>query len=163
MAPYKLERLRANQPLAVVGCALQTGAVNVGMMIAGRLLSGIASGTLLSLVPVYIAEVAPPKQRGVIVGLQGMTLAIGFCAANWIGYGGAFATGDAQWRIPLAMQLPATIALTIGALFIPFSPRWRMHLSSLSMTSDNRANHCRTVITQERYEEAKQGDYFSDR
>lgn len=41
-----------------------------------------------------------------------------------IGYGGDFATGNAQWRIPLAMQIPGAVALSIGCIFIPYSPRW---------------------------------------
>lgn len=79
---------------------------------------------LLSVVPVYIAEVSPPAKRGTIVGLQGMMIAIGFFAANWIGYGGAFASGDVQWRLPLAMQIPGPVLLVVGCCFIPYSPRW---------------------------------------
>lgn len=37
---------------------------------------------ILATVPVYIAEVAPPQQRGFVVGLQGMMISIGFFAAN---------------------------------------------------------------------------------
>jgi MFS family permease len=95
------------------------------MMIAGRLVAGIACGQLLAVIPVYIAEVALPKHRGFLVGLQGLMSAIGFGLANWVGYGGAFASGDAQWRIPLAMQIPVPIILMIAVLFVPFSPRWR--------------------------------------
>ncbi|KAG8626231.1 hypothetical protein KVT40_005176 [Elsinoe batatas] len=75
-------------------------------------------------VPVYLAEITPPKQRGFVVGLQGVAISLGFMIANWLGYAGAFATGDAQWRIPLAMQIPGPIALVIGCFFIPYSPRW---------------------------------------
>ena len=113
--------------IAVIGAILQAAAVNVGMMIAGRLVAGYSCGMLLSVVPVYIAEISPPKQRGFIVGLQGMAIATGFCLANWIGYGGSFAIGDAQWRITLSMQAPAAVALSVGAFFVPFSPRWRKH------------------------------------
>jgi MFS family permease len=95
------------------------------MTIIGRLVGGIACGQLLSVVPVYLAEAAPPKQRGFLVGLQGMLIAIGFGLANWVGYAGSYATGNAQWRIPLAMQIPVPVFLTIAALFVPFSPRWR--------------------------------------
>ena len=36
-----------------IGCALQTAAVNVGMLIAGRLIAGIAIGELSMIVPMY--------------------------------------------------------------------------------------------------------------
>ncbi|KAF5594922.1 sugar transporter [Fusarium pseudocircinatum] len=94
--------------LAILGAALQAGAVHVGMMIAGRLIAGLACGQFLAVVPVYIAEVAKPSQRGFLVGLQG----------------GAFAVGDAQWRIPLAMQIPVPFILLFAVFLVPFSPRW---------------------------------------
>ncbi|KAL2068488.1 hypothetical protein VTL71DRAFT_16586 [Oculimacula yallundae] len=122
--------------IATFGGALQAAAQNVGMMIAGRFFAGLACGMILSVVPVYIAEVSPPKNRGFIVGLQGMMISIGFMVANWIGYAGGFAYGNAQWRIPLAMQIPGAILLSIGCFFIPYTPRW--------------------LVGKERYNEAKQ-------
>ncbi|KAL4926359.1 sugar porter family MFS transporter [Aspergillus undulatus] len=121
--------------IAIIGAVLQCAAVNAGMMIAGRFLAGVGCGIILSIVPVYIAEVSPPDKRGLIVGLQGFMISIGFFAANWVGYGGAFASGDAQWRIPLAMQIPAPLAMAVGCCFVPYSPRW--------------------LVQQERYEEAR--------
>lgn len=122
-------------------------------MIAGRFFAGMGCGIILTVVPIYIAEVSPPQQRGMIVGLQGFMIAIGFFVANWIGYGGAYAKGAAQWRIPLGMQIPGSLALAIGCCFIPYSPRWRKYprnsLSSHIMLSKIE------VIQQERYEEAR--------
>ncbi|KAM0325145.1 hypothetical protein ACHAQA_007684 [Verticillium albo-atrum] len=116
-------------------------------MIAGRLVAGIGCGELLSVVPIYLAEVAPPARRGFLVGLQGMMIAVGFGMANWVGFAGAFASGDGQWRIPLAMQLPVPLVLSVMVLFVPFSPRWlilrdrheeaKRVLASLHGTADN--------------------------
>lgn len=94
------------------------------MMIAGRFIAGVGCGQILSVVPIYLAEVAPPRHRGFLVGLQGMLIAVGFGVANWVGYAGAFARGDGQWRIPLAMQLPVPVILCVMIFFVPFSPRW---------------------------------------
>ncbi|KAI9172715.1 High-affinity glucose transporter [Paramyrothecium foliicola] len=126
-AADKLSRRRAISlacTIAIVGIVLQTAAVNIGMFITGRLLTGISSGMILPVVPVYIAELSKPKSRGIVVGFQGMGIAIGFCLANWIGYGGIYASGNAQWRIPLAMQFPCAVFLLVGSFFIPESPRW---------------------------------------
>ncbi|KAK1676213.1 general substrate transporter [Colletotrichum godetiae] len=133
--------------LTIVGSILQCAAVQVGMMIAGRLVAGVGCGQLLSVVPIYLAEVAPPARRGFLVGLQGMMIAIGFGIANWVGYAGAFAMGDGQWRIPLAMQLPIPILLSVMVFYVPFSPRWlilrdryeeaRTVLASLHGAADN--------------------------
>jgi MFS family permease len=39
--------------ISVLGCALQAGAVNIGMMIVGRAIAGIAVGLLSAVVPMY--------------------------------------------------------------------------------------------------------------
>jgi MFS family permease len=109
---------------AILGAAIQTGSNGAGMMIAGRIIAGIATGFLLSTMPIYISEIAPPKLRGKLVGIQGMIDAIGFFLANWVGYGGSFARGNAQWRIPLGMQIPAAGVLLVLTQFLPQSPRW---------------------------------------
>jgi sugar porter (SP) family MFS transporter len=141
--------------LAIIGSVLQCAAVEIGMMVSGRLIAGIGCGEMLSVVPIYIAEVAPPASRGFLVGLQGMMIAIGFGLANWVGYAGAFASGDAQWRVPLAMQLPVPILLIVMLFFVPFSPRWlilkdrqeeaRNVLNRLHGTSDD-------LVAQEMYQ-----------
>ena len=105
--------------------------MHVGMMISGRFLAGVACGQLLAVVPAYIAEISPPGQRGFLVGLQGMMVAIGFALANWVGYSGSFAAGSASWRIPLAMQIPIPLLLMGLVFLIPFTPRWRKFLPQL--------------------------------
>ncbi|KEY73519.1 hypothetical protein S7711_03684 [Stachybotrys chartarum IBT 7711] len=110
--------------LSIVGAALQCAAVHSSMMILGRFFAGIGCGSLLSVVPVYLAETAQPSNRGLLVGLHGMMIAVGFGLANWVGFAGSYASSDAQWRIPLAMQIPIPVAMMIGCVLIPFSPRW---------------------------------------
>jgi MFS family permease len=39
--------------ISVFGCALQGGATNIGMMIAGRLIAGVSVGLLSAVVPMY--------------------------------------------------------------------------------------------------------------
>lgn len=84
--------------LTIVGAVLQCATVHVGMLIADRLIAGVGCGQLLSVVPIYLAEAAPPARRGFLVGTQGMMIAANFGLANWVGYAGAFANGHAQWR-----------------------------------------------------------------
>lgn len=40
------------------GCAIQTGAINVGMLIAGRFIAGLAIGVLSMIVPLYQVSLA---------------------------------------------------------------------------------------------------------
>ena len=122
--PLLILELTTTGFIAVVGAAIQTGSVHVAMMVVGRFVGGMACGSLLSIVPTYISETAPVEKRGFFVGITGMMIAVGFAIANWVGYAGSFAPGDTAWRIPLALQIPFPILLTIGTYLVPFSPRW---------------------------------------
>jgi MFS family permease len=118
----------------IIGAAIQTGAINAGMMIGGRLFAGLAVGILIPVMPTYISELARPTERGRLIGIMGMGVAVGFLLANWVGYGCYFAKGDVAWRVALAMQIPPGLALLIFSLFLPESPRWReYHPSNIVM------------------------------
>lgn len=54
------------------------GAVNVGMLIAVRVIHGGGQGMLLTLVPLYLSEVAPPHIRGFLTGLTTLSFGIGY-------------------------------------------------------------------------------------
>ncbi|KAJ6455872.1 general substrate transporter [Mycena sanguinolenta] len=123
-----LGRLRFMQFACIVvtiGAALQTASVNFGMFLAGRIISGFAVGALSGTVPLYLVEISPPKNRGLIGGLSGVGLSAGAMIANWIGFSCNYASfGAVQWRLPLALQLPWGIIMFIGlATFMPNSPR----------------------------------------
>lgn len=115
--------------IVVVGTIIQTSAINIGMIIAGRLIAGLPIGVLLSIVPVYNAELSLPKYRGIIVGLFAAMASFGVLCSNWVGYACFFATGNAQWRIPLGCQAPSAVILCVGGFFLPESPRWCMEFS----------------------------------
>jgi MFS family permease len=110
--------------VVAVGCVIQAAAINIGMLIVGRIIAGFAVGILLSVVPVYNAELAAPKHRGAIVGLFALMASFGVLCSNWIGYACFFAKGNAQWRIGLACQIPFAVILSLGAFILPESPRW---------------------------------------
>jgi len=89
-----------------VGAILQTAAVNLAMILVGRILAGWAVGLLSMAVPVYQSECAHPKIRGLIVGTAQQMIGVGFIVSTWVGYGSHHA-GDHtsfQWRFPLAFQ-----------------------------------------------------------
>jgi MFS family permease len=77
------------------------------------------------LVPLYIAEVAPPAIRGRLVGTYEIGVQAGTCLGFWINYGLKINMkgGNAQWMIPFAIQLIPGGCLIIGMLFLPDSPR----------------------------------------
>ncbi|KAJ5577564.1 uncharacterized protein N7459_006528 [Penicillium hispanicum] len=112
--------------ICLFGATLQAAAQNLSMILVGRILAGWAVGLMSMSVPVYQAELAHPRSRGLIVGLAQQMIGIGFIVSTWIGYGSLHApdTSQFQWRFPLAFQfIPASI-LGIGMFFLPESPRY---------------------------------------
>jgi len=112
--------------IAAVGGILQCAAVNLAMMLVGRIISGWAIGLMSMSIPVYQAECAPPKIRGLIVGLTQQMIGVGFIVSTWIGYGCHHApdTSSLQWRFPLAFQVLPALMLMVGLVWLPESPRW---------------------------------------
>jgi len=109
---------------ALWGCAMQAGAPNIACLLIGRIIAGVAIGSLSMVVPLYNTEIAPPEIRGFVVGLAQQMIGFGFIVANWVGYGSQFLDGDKQWRVPLGLQLIPACLLLVGIQFLPYSPRW---------------------------------------
>ena len=111
--------------ITMVGGALQSGSVHIAMYLVARFVTGFGIGGLVMLVPLWQSEVSPPAHRGLLVGLHGVSILIGYCMSQWIGYGFFFVkSSSAQWRVPLAIQIVPALILGCGVLFLPESPRW---------------------------------------
>ncbi|KAK9930141.1 hypothetical protein M0R45_027195 [Rubus argutus] len=106
----------------LAGSALGGAAVNVFMLIFGRILLGVGIGFANQSVPLYLSEMAPPTFRGAInIGFQ-LCVGIGVLSANLINFGTEKIRSGWGWRISLAMAaVPASI-LTLGAIFLPETP-----------------------------------------
>lgn len=82
--------------VSCLGCAIQAGAANMPMLIVGRFIAGVAVGQLTSVIPMYAAELAEAKYRGILSGLLQFMLSWGFFVAQWLGYGCSFVNGEFQ-------------------------------------------------------------------
>lgn len=119
----------------ILGVIIQLTAVSGGhqSILAGRFIVGMGVGSLSMMVPMYVAECAPPELRGMLVGLQQLAIEFGILISFWIDYGTNYIGGTgatqskAAWLVPLALQLFPALVLLIGMLFMPFSPRWLVH------------------------------------
>ncbi|KAJ5155774.1 hypothetical protein N7492_008577 [Penicillium capsulatum] len=111
--------------ICLLGASLQAAAQNLPMILVGRILAGWAVGLMSMAVPVYQAEFAHPRCRGLIVGLTQQMIGVGFIVSTWIGYASLHApdTSQFQWRFPLAFQVVPALVLGIGMIFLPESPR----------------------------------------
>lgn len=70
--------------ICVIGATLQAAAQNLSMILVGRILAGWAVGLMSMSVPVYQAEFAPPRSRGLIVGLSQQMIGIGFIVSTYV-------------------------------------------------------------------------------
>lgn len=96
-------------------------------LIAGRILLGLAVGAASSVVPVYLAELAPFEIRGSIAGRNEFAIVLGQLSAFVVNYVIAATLGDhidGIWRVMFAVCALPAIALFIGMLRMPESPRW---------------------------------------
>ncbi len=105
----------------VLGSGLEAAAMNIPVIAIGRLLSGVGAGASLVIVPIYISEVAPPRQRGLFGVMTQITINIGLLITQTLGY---FLNDGAQWRIVLATGAGIALVQCVGLIFIPESPAW---------------------------------------
>jgi SP family arabinose:H+ symporter-like MFS transporter len=122
--------------LSALGCAF---AWNWYALLAARFIGGLGIGGSSVLGPVYIAELAPAKIRGRLVGLFQINIVIGILLAYFSNYCIArMGFGAAEWRWQFGVAaLPAVLFLVM--LFgIPSSSRW--------LVTQNRVAEARSVL-----------------
>ncbi|KAE8311548.1 general substrate transporter [Aspergillus transmontanensis] len=109
--------------LFTIGAVLQGTAYTIAQMAVGRVVVGFGVGSAAMVVPLYIAEVAPAKARGRLIGLNNMSITGGQVISYAIG--AAFANVNHGWRYMVG--LGALPALILAAL-MPFCPESPRHL-----------------------------------
>ncbi|KAJ6424863.1 hypothetical protein OIU84_025603 [Salix udensis] len=105
----------------LAGAVLNAAAVDLGMLIAGRLCLGVGVGFGNQAVPLFISEIAPAKYRGGLNICFQLLITIGILIANLINY----ATSKVHpygWRISLGGAAAPAIILAIGSLAIMETP-----------------------------------------
>ncbi|MCW2131550.1 MFS transporter, sugar porter (SP) family [Arthrobacter sp. VKM Ac-2550] len=97
------------------------------VLVCGRIMIGLAVGGASTVVPVYLAELAPFEIRGSITGRNELAIVIGQLSAFAMNAIIATSLGgivDGVWRIMFSVSAVPAIALFIGMLRMPESPRW---------------------------------------
>jgi sugar porter (SP) family MFS transporter len=117
----RLLAMRITSLFFVLGSVLETVAGGVPIMSAGRFLSGVGAGASTVVVPLYISEVAPPKERGLFGSLTQVMINSGILITQTMGY---FLSKGSLWRIILGVGACIGLVQGIGLCFVPESPAW---------------------------------------
>lgn len=107
--------------LFTVGAILQAAAYSIAQMAVGRLVVGFGVGSAAMVVPLYIAEIAPSKVRGRMIGLNNMSITGGQVISY--GIGAAFAHVPNGWRYMVGLGGVPAVILACMLPFCPESPR----------------------------------------
>ncbi|KAL0469634.1 general substrate transporter [Neurospora intermedia] len=114
-----------------VGQAIQaaaSGSVALGMVIFGRVVSGLGTGIVSTSVPLYQSEIAPAKQRGRLVVLNHVGFVAGLASGFWVGYAITFWNDShgylSGWRLSVSLSFIPAVFFFVGLPFLHESPRW---------------------------------------
>jgi len=105
-----------------VSCIFTALATSSVIFITARVFGGLAVGAASVLSPMYVAEVAPPKNRGMLVSIYQLAIVLGILCSYTINYG--LHNIDNNWRWMFATGIIPSVLFFAGLFFIPESPRW---------------------------------------
>ena len=117
----RLNTIRLTAIFHILGPVLETLAPNIALLGFGRTVSGIGSGASLVVVPIYISEIAPPKEKGLFGALTQIMINLGILLAQVLGY---FLSRDNLWRIILAVAGATSLLQLLALSLVPESPKW---------------------------------------
>jgi sugar porter (SP) family MFS transporter len=136
------DRLGRQRILLVAGVVFTLGALGTGlawtvtMLVAFRFIVGLAIGIASVIVPLYLAEMAPARDRGVITSLNQYMIIVGTALSAAVGYLLAFV---GSWRAMLLLGVLPAVVLMVGMRTMPDTPR--------SLVRRGHPEQARTVLT----------------
>lgn len=123
--------------ISAAGCAFAPGWT---FFLAARFLGGLGIGGSSVLGPVYIAELAPAKWRGRLVGLFQTNIVIGILLAYLSNAIVAhFVTGLHVWRWEFGVAILPALFFLVMLFTVPHSSRW--------LVSQNRLDEAMLILT----------------
>jgi len=106
--------------IGAVGSGLAT---NVDMFIAARVIGGLGIGISTVAAPLFISEIAPPKQRGRLAGMFQFNIVFGILVA-FVSNALLAGIGVNAWRWMLGVAAFPSFLYALFCLGLPESPRW---------------------------------------
>ncbi|KAJ5376003.1 hypothetical protein N7509_012889 [Penicillium cosmopolitanum] len=114
--------------IMIIGVIIQVtsfvGHIPLLQFFFGRVITGIGNGMNTSTIPTYQAECSRTSNRGLLICIEGGTIAIGTMIAYWIDFGASYGPPDLAWRFPIAFQVVFGAIIIVGMYYLPDSPRF---------------------------------------
>lgn len=105
----------------IVGSLITAFSSNLVILVVGRVILGIAIGVGSFTAPLYLAEIAPKRIRGMLVSLNQLAITVGIVFSYFINY---YFSVTGQWPWMLGLGVVPAIILLLGTIYLPESPRW---------------------------------------
>lgn len=147
----------------LVGTAIAVLSPGYGVLLAGRLVLGLAVGAASATVPIYLSEISPKEIRGRMLSLNQLMITIGILAAYLVN---VVFSGSENWRAMIGMgAVPALVIVAAALWALPESPVWL-----LSQGRERRARRLIASVTNlatadrliERFEQREQARQDGD-
>ena len=107
--------------VSALGSAL---APEINSFMIFRFIGGLGVGASSVVAPMYISEIAPAKNRGLLVALFQFNLVFGILAAYFSNYLVGLSNSAQAWRWMLGVEAVPALIYTLLVLKVPESPRW---------------------------------------
>jgi SP family arabinose:H+ symporter-like MFS transporter len=126
---WPADRFGRKATLLWIGVLYFVGAVgsglapNVQVFIAARVIGGLGIGISTVVAPMYISEIAPPKQRGRLAGMFQFNIVFGILIA-FVSNALLAGIGEHAWRWMLGVAAFPSVIYALFCLGLPESPRW---------------------------------------
>ncbi|MCU1480252.1 MAG: IolT [Subtercola sp.] len=155
--------------VGALGCAL---APSVTIMIIARIVLGLGVGAAAVTCPLYLAEMAPTHLRGRMVTINELMIVTGQLLAFAINAAlDALIHDPSVWRVMLGVATIPAIALLIGMLVLPESPRflaikerWEQSrkILELSRSADEAEREFNEIVRSSKDAEREKGQVWRD-
>lgn len=114
--------IMATAVIFIIGSILCGFAPNVYVLIASRILVGLAVGIVNFVIPLYLSEISPKVIRGTLVSLYQWAITAGILFSYFIN--AAFANAVYSWRWMLLAGILPGLVLLVGMSLMSDTPRW---------------------------------------